>query len=87
MAENKVPLHLHVTIHPDKHPAIYAALISVEPRSRVYHLTMISETALGSLGSARTIEPIQSLSAGAARASTPVDDLGALLGFTGAVSG
>jgi hypothetical protein len=86
MAVNKISLNLHVTINADKHPAIYAALISVGPRARVCRLMTITEAALGNNGPGRAIETNLS-SACDARASTPVDDLGSLLGFSNAKTG
>jgi hypothetical protein len=89
MPETKSALTVHVTIHPDKHPAVYAALVSVEPRARSYRLSTISEAAFGGqLGSSRTNEPSRPVLAGTARApSSPVDELGSLLGMGAGAAG
>lgn len=83
MAEKNNGFRLHVTIHPEKHPATYAALKSVDQRARSSRLMQIAESSLDRLASPCLTVPEPPTPSGAAQAPSSVDDLGSLLGFMG----
>lgn len=83
MAEKNNGFRLHVTIHPEKHPATYAALKSIDQRARSSRLMQIAESSLEPLTSSRATAPEPAMPSGAAHAPSSVDDLGSLLGFMG----
>lgn len=83
MADKNGAFRLHVTVHPDKHPAAYEALKCIDRRARSSRLMLIAESSLDRPGTPRSTAPGPSPSPGTVDGPSPVDDLGSLLVFTG----